>query len=51
MQIRERIIDFQALVDEGMIGPEDARIFSYVETAEEAWRHLQPVLARVRGQT
>ncbi len=47
----ERIIDFQALVDEGMIGPEDLQIFAYVETAEEAWRHLQPVLATVREQT
>jgi uncharacterized protein (TIGR00730 family) len=47
----ERIIDFRALVDEGMIGPEDLEIFTYVETAEEAWRHLEPVLATVREQT
>jgi uncharacterized protein (TIGR00730 family) len=47
----ERIINFRALVDEGMIGPEDLHIFSYVETAEEAWHHLQPILATVSQQT
>jgi len=40
----ERIIDFQALVDEGVISPADLNIFSYVETADEAWRVLEPVL-------
>jgi len=40
----ERIIDFPALVDEGVIAPEDLDIFSYVETAEEAWTILEPVL-------
>jgi hypothetical protein len=33
----ERIINFEALVEEGNISPEDLRIFQYVETAEEAW--------------
>ena len=33
-----RIIDFQAMVDEGVIEPEELEIFSYVETAEEALR-------------
>jgi uncharacterized protein (TIGR00730 family) len=47
----ERIIDFQALVEEGMIGPADRHIFSYVETAEEAWQHLRPVLWTVTEQT
>lgn len=46
----QRIIDFQALVDEGMIGPEDLQIFSYVETAQEAWEYLAPVLAAAREQ-
>ncbi|HET6468809.1 MAG TPA: TIGR00730 family Rossman fold protein [Geminicoccaceae bacterium] len=36
-----RIIDFQALVEEGMIGPGDADLFSYVETAEEAWELIR----------
>ncbi len=40
----ERIIDFQALVDEGVISEADLTIFSYVETAEEAMCILAPVL-------
>ncbi len=33
-----RIVDFEALVDEGAIAAEDLKIFRYVETPEEAWR-------------
>jgi hypothetical protein len=33
----EKIINFDALVEEGTISPEDIRLFQYVETAEEAW--------------
>lgn len=33
----ERIIHFEALVEEGTISPEDIHLFRYVETAEEAW--------------
>ena len=33
----ERIINFDALVGEGTIAAEDLELFSYVETAEEAW--------------
>ncbi len=33
----ERVIDFQTLVEEGVISPEDKAIFQYVETAAEAW--------------
>jgi uncharacterized protein (TIGR00730 family) len=33
----ERVINFQLLVEEGVISPEDATLFQYVETAEEAW--------------
>jgi len=40
----ERIVDFPALVEEGVINPADLEIFSYVETAEEAWVKLEPVL-------
>jgi uncharacterized protein (TIGR00730 family) len=40
----ERIINFPALVDEGVINPSDLDIFTYVETAAEAWVHLEPVL-------
>jgi uncharacterized protein (TIGR00730 family) len=33
----ERVINIDAMVNEGMIGPEDKDIFTFVETAEEAW--------------
>jgi uncharacterized protein (TIGR00730 family) len=33
----KRIIDFDALLEEGNIAPADLEIFAYVETAEEAW--------------
>jgi hypothetical protein len=32
-----RIIDFDALADEGVINRSDLRLFHWVETAEEAW--------------
>jgi uncharacterized protein (TIGR00730 family) len=33
----ERLIDFQHLVDTGMISAQDLQLFRYVESAEEAW--------------
>lgn len=33
----KRIINFEALVEEGTISPEDIELFRYVETAEEAY--------------
>lgn len=33
----ERVINFEVLVEEGVIDPEDRNLFSYAETAEEAW--------------
>ena len=36
-----RVVDFEAMVDEGMIDPEDVEIFRFVETAEEAWDHIR----------
>ena len=33
----ERIINFDALVDEGTISAKDLQLFQFVETAEEAW--------------
>ena len=33
----ERVINFNALVEEGTISAEDLALFDYVETAEEAW--------------
>ena len=32
-----RIVNFEAMVEEGVISPEDLDLFQYVETAEEAW--------------
>jgi len=46
----QRIIDFNALVEEGTISPEDLDLFRYVETAEEAWEFLKsadPVLHEI----
>ncbi|MDE1947321.1 MAG: TIGR00730 family Rossman fold protein [Burkholderiales bacterium] len=36
----DRLLDFQHLVDTGMIGVDDLKLFRFVETAEEAWEHL-----------
>jgi uncharacterized protein (TIGR00730 family) len=36
----ERVIRFQALVDEGTIAPGDLSLFSYVDTAEAAWEMI-----------
>ncbi len=33
----ERLISWEFLVDEGLIGPQDLRLFHYAETAQEAW--------------
>ena len=36
-----RLIDFELLVDTGMINPGDVDLFHFVETAEEAWALLE----------
>jgi uncharacterized protein (TIGR00730 family) len=36
----DQLINFQHLVDTGMISAADLQLFRYVETAEEAWAHL-----------
>ena len=36
----KKIINFQALVDEGVINAQDLDLFEYVETAEEAWERI-----------
>lgn len=38
----QRIINFEALVDEGTIDPGDLALFRYVETAAEAWDAIRP---------
>ncbi len=36
----QRIVDFEALVEEGVIAPDDLNLFKFVETADEAWSHV-----------
>ncbi|MDH4390313.1 MAG: TIGR00730 family Rossman fold protein [Aquabacterium sp.] len=36
----EKLVNFQHLVDTGMISPGDLGLFHYVETADEAWARL-----------
>src|SRR3569623_2459595 len=36
----ERVIDFEALAEEGVINEDDLKLFSFVETAEEAWEQV-----------
>jgi uncharacterized protein (TIGR00730 family) len=36
-----RVINFDALVAEGVIGPDDCKLFHFVETAQEAWDIVQ----------
>lgn len=40
----ERLINFDMMVEEGMISPSDTWLFRYVETAEEAWRDIKQYL-------
>ncbi|MBC7987890.1 MAG: LOG family protein [Sphingomonadaceae bacterium] len=36
-----RVVDFDALIEEGVISPNDVEIFRFVESAEEAWAMVQ----------
>jgi len=35
-----RVVNFEALVDEGVISPHDLELFRFVETAEQAWDYV-----------
>lgn len=35
-----KVVDFEALADEGVINRRDIALFKFVETAEEAWAHI-----------
>lgn len=35
-----RVIDFEALADEGTISKKDLDLFRWCESAEEAWDHI-----------
>ena len=34
----ERVVDFEALVEEGVVAPDDLNLFTFVDTADEAWK-------------
>jgi uncharacterized protein (TIGR00730 family) len=36
----ERVVDWEALAEEGVINPDDLHLFRFVETAEEAWAYV-----------
>jgi uncharacterized protein (TIGR00730 family) len=36
----ERVVNFEALVEEGVISDRDLALFRFVETADEAWAHI-----------
>lgn len=36
-----RVVNFEALAEEGVINPEDLNLFKWVETAEEAWDEIK----------
>jgi len=36
----ERVVNFDALVEEGVIAPDDLQLFKFVESADEAWKHI-----------
>jgi uncharacterized protein (TIGR00730 family) len=42
----ERVVNFDALVEEGVISPRDLKLFNFVETAEEAWAIVQDFYAK-----
>ena len=46
-----RVVNFEALAEEGVIAPEDLGIFRYVETADEAWRHVSEFAADQAADT
>ena len=40
-----RVVNFEALVEEGVISPRDLDLFRFVDTAEEAWQIVQDFYA------
>jgi len=41
-----RVVNFDALVEEGVVGPNDLKLFRFVETAEQAWHHVNAFWAK-----
>jgi len=42
----KKMIDFNYMVDQGVIDPEDAELFEYADTAEEAWNIIKEFYER-----
>ena len=42
-----RVVNFDALVEEGVIAPSDLELFTFVETADEAWRYVCDYYAHI----
>jgi len=38
--LARRVVNFEALLEEGMINPEDLSLFGYADSAEEIWEEL-----------
>ncbi|UTA48858.1 TIGR00730 family Rossman fold protein [Simiduia sp. 21SJ11W-1] len=43
-----RLLNFDAMVEDGMISPEDVQLFQYVETAEQAWQLIQEGIVQLQ---
>ena len=37
----KKLVDFDFLVEEGVISPQDLQLFKYADTAEAAWEHIK----------
>ncbi|MBD3746838.1 MULTISPECIES: LOG family protein [Sphingopyxis] len=49
-QFWNRVVDFEALVEEGVISARDLKLFTFVEHAEEAWDVIQSFYANADHQ-
>ncbi len=45
----ERVVNFDALVEEGVVSARDLGLFKFVETADEAWAIVQEFYAKVEA--
>ncbi|MBU0863085.1 MAG: LOG family protein [Alphaproteobacteria bacterium] len=46
----ERVVNFEALVEEGVVSARDLGLFKFVETADEAWQIVQDFYASIEDQ-
>ncbi len=46
----ERVVNFDALVEEGVVSARDLGLFKFVETAEEAWAIVQDFYANIEEE-